>query len=390
MSVHGFLNITDDVMAELSNSLFTGFESEVSSSGSSGPATPILHNEEGFNSSDESTESESNAPDVIVLPNGERLIEPRYTYASLIAQSIMSTSDQKMLLQDIYAFITENYRYYQFATKQWQNSIRHNLSLHKAFQKVPRQKGTPGKGNYWTIVPEYQKFYLNNELSIPKGYEMKKTSDKSGARYKKNKTRARARTQPYIKPEENCEIPIGGIPSRVKAVRPSESSTKTRSLLPNFENFDLNILSEQITKFATGQVTPTPARLSSMTPILPACPVATKYMSAHNFMVDYTVYRLAKDFLKLPEDPTLDELHALSEIVQQSMNLPQETADFDLDADIEIPAVLKNDVMLGYGACETTVSPSTGVACFDETPIEFSLDMAEFINLEACSELNEY
>ncbi|ORX98849.1 winged helix DNA-binding domain-containing protein, partial [Basidiobolus meristosporus CBS 931.73] len=76
---------------------------------------------------------------------------PRYTYASLIAQSIMSASDQKMLLQDIYAFITENYRYYQFATKQWQNSIRHNLSLHKAFQKVARQKGTPGKGNYWTI-----------------------------------------------------------------------------------------------------------------------------------------------------------------------------------------------------------------------------------------------
>ncbi|ORX90338.1 winged helix DNA-binding domain-containing protein, partial [Basidiobolus meristosporus CBS 931.73] len=96
-------------------------------------------------------QSDASDDDTAKPENEGQSDEPKFTYATLIAQAIMSTPEQKMLLQDIYSYITTKYEYYRTCNKQWQNSIRHNLSLHKAFCKLPRQKGTPGKGNFWTL-----------------------------------------------------------------------------------------------------------------------------------------------------------------------------------------------------------------------------------------------
>jgi hypothetical protein len=82
--------------------------------------------------------------------------KPLYTYAQLIAQAILSSKEQQLTLNQIYAYISNRFPFYQLNDRGWQNSIRHNLSLNRFFIKIPRQHNDPGKGSFWKIHKEYQ------------------------------------------------------------------------------------------------------------------------------------------------------------------------------------------------------------------------------------------
>ena len=91
-------------------------------------------------------------------------LKPPYSYATLIAQAIFSSEEEKLTLNSIYNWIMERYAFYRHSQSGWQNSIRHNLSLNKAFQKVPRRTDEPGKGMKWQIAPEYREEYWKKQL----------------------------------------------------------------------------------------------------------------------------------------------------------------------------------------------------------------------------------
>lgn len=90
-----------------------------------------------------------------------RNIKPPHSYATMITQAILSTEEGELSLADIYKHISKNYSYYRFTKAGWQNSIRHNLSLNKAFEKVPRKPGEPGKGMKWRISEDTQRDFLD-------------------------------------------------------------------------------------------------------------------------------------------------------------------------------------------------------------------------------------
>ncbi|XP_063991298.1 forkhead box protein B1-like [Diachasmimorpha longicaudata] len=91
--------------------------------------------------------------------NGEQ--KPPYSYISLTAMAIWSSSEKMLPLAEIYRFIADRFPYYRRDTRRWQNSLRHNLSFNDCFIKVPRNPHTPGKGAYWALHPAALSMFEN-------------------------------------------------------------------------------------------------------------------------------------------------------------------------------------------------------------------------------------
>eukprot|EP00049_Salpingoeca_infusionum_P008709 m.143576 g.143576 ORF g.143576 m.143576 type:complete len:412 (-) comp14100_c0_seq1:476-1711(-) len=74
------------------------------------------------------------------------------TYGALICLAIVHSPEKRLVLEDIYSFVSR-YRHLVPASNDsgWKNSVRHNLSLRKCFNKVPR-RNEAGKSlpAFWT------------------------------------------------------------------------------------------------------------------------------------------------------------------------------------------------------------------------------------------------
>ncbi|KAN0072493.1 Fork head domain containing protein [Elaphomyces granulatus] len=91
-------------------------------------------------------------------------MKPPFSYATLIGMSILRAPNRRLTLAQIYKWISDTFSFYRNSDSCWQNSIRHNLSLNKAFVKQERPKDDPGKGNYWAIEPGMEVQFLKDKL----------------------------------------------------------------------------------------------------------------------------------------------------------------------------------------------------------------------------------
>ncbi|XP_068927765.1 forkhead box protein N2 isoform X2 [Petaurus breviceps papuanus] len=83
--------------------------------------------------------------------------KPPYSFSLLIYMAIEHSPNKCLPVKEIYSWILERFPYFATAPTGWKNSVRHNLSLNKCFQKVERSHGkVNGKGSLWCVDPEYK------------------------------------------------------------------------------------------------------------------------------------------------------------------------------------------------------------------------------------------
>ncbi|KAF9558311.1 Forkhead box protein J2 [Mortierella alpina] len=145
--------------------------------------------------------------------------KPTHSYSFLITTAILESPQQQLTLNEIYEWVMDRYPWYRTAINGWKNSIRHNLSLNKAFIRVPRPQNEPGKGSYWKLDPTQQNplDQAHNGGSGAGGASRNRNSRRSsaGQRGTQNRGNRRAASDPTphpMPPGQATDIPLTPVP----------------------------------------------------------------------------------------------------------------------------------------------------------------------------------
>ncbi|XP_065158667.1 uncharacterized protein [Atheta coriaria] len=81
--------------------------------------------------------------------------KPPYSFSCLIFMAIEDSERKALPVKEIYSWIMDHFPYFKTAPTGWKNSVRHNLSLNKCFQKVEKAPNL-GKGSLWKVDQQYR------------------------------------------------------------------------------------------------------------------------------------------------------------------------------------------------------------------------------------------
>uniref|UniRef100_A0A8C5C5S8 Forkhead box N4 n=1 Tax=Gadus morhua TaxID=8049 RepID=A0A8C5C5S8_GADMO len=141
----------------------------------------------------------------IFVGTGRMFIEPSAN--CLIAMALKNSKTGSLPVSEIYSFMKDHFPYFKTAPDGWKNSVRHNLSLNKCFEKVENKlSGSSRKGCLWALNPakidkmeeEMQKWKRKDLPAIPWLTPVRLKVPRSMANPGETKATSRPQTRRYL------------------------------------------------------------------------------------------------------------------------------------------------------------------------------------------------
>lgn len=190
--------------------------------------------------------------------------KPPLSFSSLIFMAIENAPEKALPVKEIYAWIVKHFPYFKTAPTGWKNSVRHNLSLNKCFQKVEKAPVSVGyenycewpknnwkcgfilqnmgKGSLWRVEQQYRQVLMQALTRSP--YQLTTAIEKSGPSPKSSSSSGQIQSRVVNSTDANNNSYNSLSSSNISSASSSLSSSPTgghqtnNKLLPNGRHFN--------------------------------------------------------------------------------------------------------------------------------------------------------
>ena len=176
---------------------------------------------------------------------------PQIPYLELCAAALLDAPAGRLLLNDVYDWVTSHFPYFTDALCAWRNSIRHALCVNECFIKAA--KAPAGRGFYWAIHPACEEDFRRGDFNRRQARKRVMQALREMEGEEEQPTRKRARPAPKraavhkVNPETNFSkaVEAAVTPLKRPSINPVANTPSVSPATPTVQSAHTSSIMEQ-------------------------------------------------------------------------------------------------------------------------------------------------